>query len=488
MIARHRRVPIQLRYPFWRYLQLFRGPGRFLLDSAKDPERLGRWSFLGGEPHTLFLARMTPGQDPARGAAVEIHRFGEAPSVAHTVEDPFAALEATLGSFAMAPGDPEDPPLRAGAVGYISYEARAYLERLPRQAQDDLGLPILAFALVDWILVRDERTDRAWISAVGRGPDHPQAERALQAEIQRARACLAAFDAEPLPPLPLLPVPRPIAVRPGFDAAGYREQVEQVQEHIRAGDVFEVCLTQRMEAPAPRDPWALYAALRQENPAPFAGYFELEELSLVSASPERFLRLDRQRRAQSRPIKGTRARAAEATADRAAAEDLGRSEKDRAEHLMIVDLVRSDLGRVCAVGSVEVPELCRIEAYATVFQMVSTVQGRLRPERSAIDLIRACFPGGSMTGAPKIEAMKIIDALEPVARGPYAGAFGFIDFDQSFDLSMVIRTLVLAQGRATFGVGGAVVLDSDPAAEHQESLDKARASIAALGRVPEEPR
>ncbi len=268
--------------------------------------------------------------------------------------------------------------------------------------------------------------------------------------------------------------------RAHFTKDEYCAAVQQCRDHIFAGDVFEVCLTQQMEMDLPGDPWELFGILRDINPAPFASWLQFPGFQVASASPEKFLSLDSDRIAESRPIKGTRPRGANAEEDVRLRADLAGSAKDRAENVMIVDLVRNDLGRVAEIGSVTVPELQVIEQYATVFQMVSTVRARLRTDRDCFDLVRACFPGGSMTGAPKIEAMKIIDAIEPVKRGVYSGAIGYFDFDGTMDLSIVIRSIVCKDGRATFGVGGAVVADSDPAAEYQETLDKARALIAAV--------
>jgi anthranilate/para-aminobenzoate synthase component I len=228
---------------------------------------------------------------------------------------------------------------------------------------------------------------------------------------------------------------------------------------------------------------ALYRSLRRENPAPFAAYLELPDVCVVGSSPERFLKLAPDRGVESRPIKGTRPRGATPDRDAALAEALVTSPKDRAENLMIVDLVRNDLGRVCETGSVRVPELMQVEAYATVFQLVSTVVGRLRSDRDAVDLVRACFPPGSMTGAPKIAAMRIAGALEPVRRGIYSGAIGYLDVRGGLDLSVVIRSLLVKAGRAYLHVGGAVVADSDPRAEYEETLDKARALRAALERA-----
>ncbi|MBE0565754.1 MAG: aminodeoxychorismate synthase component I, partial [Krumholzibacteria bacterium] len=274
-----------------------------------------------------------------------------------------------------------------------------------------------------------------------------------------------------------------LVVRAPWDRTAYAAAVERCRQHILAGDVFEVCLTQQLAADLPCAPWRLYEVLRAVNPAPFAAFVDAAQVQVVSASPERFLRLDRERRAESRPIKGTRPRGRDREEDEQLRRELATSAKDRAENIMIVDLVRSDLGRVCETGSVTVPELTAVESYATVHQLVSTVQGRLRADLDAVDLVRACFPGGSMTGAPKIAAMGVIDAEEPAARGVYSGALGYLDRRGAMDLSIVIRTLVCAGKLATFGVGGAVTADSDPDAEYQEAMDKGRAMVEALGRV-----
>lgn len=276
-------------------------------------------------------------------------------------------------------------------------------------------------------------------------------------------------------------------MRATFSEAEYCAAVEQCRQAILAGRVFEVCMTQRLEMELAGSGWDLYQVLRHINPAPFASYLRLPGFEMAGASPERFLRLGMDRTAESRPIKGTRPRGEDPLADARLHDELRDSEKDRAENVMIVDLVRSDLGRVCDVGSVKVPRLCAVEPHATVHQLVSTVCGRLRPELDALDLVQACFPGGSMTGAPKIEAMKLIDEIEPRARGIYSGALGYWDRRGGMDLAIVIRTIVCAGGKACFGVGGAVTADSDPRAEYQESLDKARALIAAVRLLATEP-
>jgi aminodeoxychorismate synthase component I len=265
-----------------------------------------------------------------------------------------------------------------------------------------------------------------------------------------------------------------------FDEAQYMDAVRKAREHIFAGDVFEVCLTHRFESDFAADAFDLYTELRRINPAPFASYLNLPGVKIVSSSPERFLRLERDRKCTSRPIKGTRPRGQTPGEDQALHQDLLSSTKDRAENMMIVDLVRNDFGRVCEVGTVDVSELMIIEKYATVFQMVSTIVGKLEEGKDGLDLVQACFPGGSMTGAPKIEAMTIIDALEPVKRGIYSGSIGYLDFSGNLDLNIVIRTILVKDGKAYFQVGGAVVADSDPRGEYLETLDKARALVRAL--------
>jgi aminodeoxychorismate synthase component I len=269
-----------------------------------------------------------------------------------------------------------------------------------------------------------------------------------------------------------------------FDEQSYCQAVERIKDHIVAGDIYQACMTQQFRSPLEGgDAWDLYCELRELNPAPFASFLQTPNFSVVSASPERYLSVDAKGRAESRPIKGTRPRGATPDADAALRNELALSIKDRAENVMIVDLVRNDFGRVCQFQSVHVAELMAIEPYATVFQMVSTIRGQLAGHYDSLDLVRASFPGGSMTGAPKIEAMKILDQLEPGRRGIYSGAIGYLDFGGSLDLNIVIRSFVIEQDECCYGAGGAVVADSDPRAEYLESLDKIRALQHALEQL-----
>jgi para-aminobenzoate synthetase component 1 len=390
---------------------------------------------------------------------------------------PLDVLQSLLPPPPSAGDDPHFPFL-GGAVGYFGYELAAGFEPVTLRALDDLELPDLCWIFVDRLLAFDHLEGR--ICSIGLGF-------AADADLARERAKRAA--ARPLPsPAPRSPPGRRAAPADGsacFDEASYLKAIVRAKEQIEAGDVYQVCLTRRSDLVFAGDPWRLYQRLRERNPAPFAAYFDLGDVTLLSCSPERFLSLSSDRWVESRPIKGTRPRGDDPVSDRAEQEALRISEKDRAENLMIVDLVRNDLGRVCETGSVHVPELMLIESYATVFQMVSTVRGRLRSDRDVFDLVRAAFPPGSMTGAPKLAAMAILDRLEPVRRGIYSGALGFLDLRGGTGLSVVIRTVFLKDDRAYVHSGGGIVADSRPAAEWRETEDKARILLAAIAAAPE---
>ncbi len=472
--------------PFWRLVEACRGSGRtgpWLLDSALDGSRLGRYSYLGPGADVLFEARRRPdgladvcttaGEDEERLAGV----------------DPFAALSAwrrrwRLPDEAFA-GRPA--PFVHGAVGWIGYEAGHCLENYPDTGVDDLGLPDIRFGVQDAVLIRDHAAGETWLSVVGRGRDEARARAAATQLHERVRGRLDAWSPGPDPAAGLATPPGGFLPRPAVDEATYLAKIRAIQRDIRDGRVFECCLTNKFEQAFAADPWTLYAVLRRDNPAPFAGFLSHTDATVISSSPERFLRLDDQGLLETRPIKGTRPRGVDPAEDARLRDELAASIKDRAENVMIVDLARNDLGRVSETGSVHVSGLCEVEGYATVWQLVSTVRGRLREGLDGIDAVRACFPGGSMTGAPKIEAMRMIDELEPHARGIYAGAIGWLESTGALDLNIVIRTIVAKDGRAVYGSGGAVTADSDPAAEWQESLDKVRALARAIATVNGRP-
>ncbi|HVP30244.1 MAG TPA: aminodeoxychorismate synthase component I [Myxococcota bacterium] len=462
--------------------ELLRGDALpWLLESALPDARLGRFSFCGSDPWLVVRAK-------GRRLRFERRREVGAPLRALARGAPLEALRPLL-----SPRPPDvagAPPFAAGLVGFLGHELAARLEpSVSFHAEDDLGLPDLAFLAVDRVLALEHATGRVVATGYGVGPSESAArERAEGAADALAGRVAPAWRATPERVVP----PPGRATRPStcvsarFDESRYAKVVAAAKERIAAGDVYQVCLTHRLEAPFRGDPWRLYLALRRETPAPFASYLELPEAALVGASPERFLRVGPDGEIETRPMKGTRPRGATPEDDARLRRELLESPKDRAENVMIVDLARHDLGRVCVTGSVSVPELCAIESYATVHQLVSTVRGTLPPEADALDAVAAAFPPGSMTGAPKLAALRILDALEPVRRGPYGGAVGYLDVRGRADLAVAIRGAIVREGRVYAGVGGGIVADSEPAAEWRESLDKARALVAALAEAERE--
>jgi para-aminobenzoate synthetase component 1 len=449
---------------------LARRPGFWWLDSALVDPRLGRFSFAGAEPWAVQRAFGSRSLLEVRRARHEGERTGCSSAFA----DPLAALRALLLP-APAPDEPPLPvPFAGGALVALAYELGA-----PARAARDLALPDLTALGVDRLYAFDHLERRGFALAVGVAASAAAARR--RAEQEAAALAGALPDGAP-PPAPRARE-RALAFASAFDAERHAKAVAEIRARIAAGDVYQACLTHRLEAPFTGDAFALAGALRTLNPAPFACLLALPDATLVGSSPERFLRVGAGRWAESRPIKGTRPRGADPGEDRRRSRALAESAKDRAENLMIVDLVRNDLGRVCEVGSVHVPELFAIEPYQTVFQLVSTVRGRLARGADALDAVRAAFPPGSMTGAPKLAAMELLARLEPVPRGLYAGAAGYLDLRGGCDLAVTIRSIVLRGGRAFVHTGGGIVADSEPAAEWREAADKARALLAALRRA-----
>jgi para-aminobenzoate synthetase component 1 len=377
---------------------------------------------------------------------------------------PFELVREQLGDVVTgAPG----LPFAGGAVGYFGYDLGRRLERIPSIAAADIAMPDLAIGLYDWAVVVDHAARRTWL--VGNGRDAQT--------FARWPELVARLSAEPPPePQPFRVLRSP---QPNLDRAQYATAFRAIQEHIRRGDCYQVNLTQRFEAQAEGDAWHAYLRLREINPAPFAAYLDLPDGKIVCSSPERFLRL-RDGHVETKPIKGTRPRSKDPAQDRALADELRSSSKDRAENVMIVDLLRNDLGKCCVPGSVRASKLFDVESFASVHQLVSTVEGRLVPGKHALDLVAACFPGGSITGAPKVAAMKIIEELEPQRRSIYCGSIGYIGFDGNMDLNIAIRTLVQRGDRVYTWAGGGVVADSKVDAEYQESLDKAAAMLAVM--------
>jgi para-aminobenzoate synthetase component 1 len=457
-------------------------PFLLFLDSASDPSHLGRHSFLAADPPTAVRAKGRLAQELVDGGWMRV------------AADPLAHARALLAPHAQAP-IAGLPPFQGGVAGYVGYDWGATLERVPRARYDDLAVPDVLLGLYDWVIAWDHPAGRAWLISTGL-PDTGAArsrraarrlafvrERLARSPPTRsgevARRRPARFE-HAAPAAPSYPVPDAPGVRSNFPRAGYLDAVARVIEYIRAGDIFQANLSQRLEAPLDGTPLQLYRRLRACNPAPFAAFLDCGGLAVASSSPERFLRVAPGGQVETRPIKGTRPRGLGPEHDAALALALAESEKDRAENVMIVDLLRNDLSRVCRPGTVRVPELFALEQYATVHHLVSTVVGELEPEHDAVDLLRAAFPGGSITGAPKVRAMQIIAELEPTQRAVYCGAIGYLSTSGALDTSIVIRTCLVRGRDVYFQVGGGIVADSDPEQEYRETLDKARGLIAAL--------
>ena len=464
-------------------------PYLLFLDSARDPGRLGRYSFLSADPALVVHGK------GSHASVLDTRTGAETPLNTHAL----AGVRELLAPHLTQP-IPALPPFQGGAAGYLAYDWGAVLERLPSPRYDDLAIPDVIFPIYDWVIAWDHLEHHAWL--ISTGLPETGTEKVQRCEI-RFRDILAKLGSyslstevlsplppKPAPPHPLEPAPSyPVSdtalpahldLRSSFTHRGYLDALTRVREYIVAGDIFQANLSQRFEAPLTESPWALYLRLRSINPAPFAAFLDFGAVTVMSASPERFLSLDTARQIEARPIKGTRPRGVYPAHDAALGRALQESIKDRAENLMIVDLMRNDLSRVSLPGSVRVPELFALERYATVHHLVSTVTGTLEPGRDAIDLLCATFPGGSITGAPKVRAMEIIAELEPSRRGVYCGSIGYISVTGVMDTSIVIRTYQAVHGRVYFSAGGGIVADSDPEQEYRETFDKARALIRAL--------
>ncbi len=430
------------------------------LDSAAPAGGRGRYSYIATDPYRAITAGERVALDGVECAG-----------------DPFTVLERELAGRGAITA-PDLPPFQGGAAGFLGYELARHLERLPAPARTGLDVKDMVVGLFDTVIAFDTHAGRAWIVAAdGAGaepPNRPPPEARIQTMLTRLNGAAA-----------VLPEPDwrvRGAWRPEVSRARYQAMVRRAVEYIRAGDIFQANVTQRIigRRPAGLDPFTLYRRLRSLSPAPFAAFVNTGRASILSASPERFLRLGAEGDVDTRPIKGTRPRGRGRRQDRGLAAALLASEKDRAENLMIVDLLRNDLSRVCRIGSVTMRELCALESFANVHHLVSEVRGRLDVGTGAVDLLRAAFPGGSVTGAPKIRAIEIINELEPARRGPYCGAIAWLGFDGAMEASIVIRTMVMRGDDIVAQAGGGIVADSEPADEYAESMDKAGALLQSL--------
>ncbi|MEA2001992.1 MAG: anthranilate synthase component I [Actinomycetota bacterium] len=444
-------------------------PG-FLLESVEGGERWARWSFIGGRPEFTLVAR--------DGVTTASGRAGEVPQ-----GNPLEVLEIVVGGLTVPTaaelGYPDDhPPLHSGAVGYLAYDAVRYIEHLPNRPEDDRGLPEMMWQFFGLLAAVDRfRETVHLIRNVFVGEDPAAAYDAAVADLAQAATRLtgaSSYNPRSRPAFESQPAARPNMTRNDFEAA-----VARAKEHILGGDAFQIVPSIRLEVDLGTDAFLVYRSLRLVNPSPFMFFLRHEDMAIVGSSPELMVRA-RNGVVTSRPIAGTRPRGQTLLEDEEMEKELLADPKERAEHVMLIDLARNDLGRVCEFGSVQIDDLMVIERYSHVMHIVSGVSGRLRSEVGPVDVLRATFPHGTVSGAPKVRAMEIIDDLEPTARGPYAGAVGYIDFSGNLDTAIALRTMVAANGKAWVQAGAGVVADSDPAAEYTECLNKAAAVLAAI--------
>ncbi len=459
-------LPADLETPISAFLKV-RGAGEaFLLESVEGGERIGRFSFLGAGPMVRVVAH---------GSEVAVRRNGRTET---STGDVLEVTRELLRRYQAVP-DPTLARFSGGAVGYFGYDLARLWERLPARPPDDLGLPDCYLVVADTVVIFDHvrHTMKIVANALVDG-DGGAAYRAAVEKVEQLYERLRA---------PLSTANGGGSVRPvldtGMPVASFLGAVERAKEYIRAGDIFQVVLSRRFSAEIPGvDPLDIYRALRTVNPSPYMFFLDFEGVKVIGTSPELLVRLEG-REVETRPLAGTRPRGATDEEDVALEAALLADEKERAEHVMLVDLGRNDLGRVCEYGTVRVPDLMSVERFSHVMHIVSDVRGRLRPGLDAIDVFRACFPAGTLTGAPKVRAMEIIDELEPLARGPYGGAVGYLGFSGNMDTAITIRTIVVAGDRAYVQAGAGIVADSVPEREYVETVNKAKSLVRAIERV-----
>ena len=445
----------------------------FLLESAEEDERFGRYSFLGfGPKRTLSY----------KGGVYTVVDSDGVREVA--AKDPFRGLAEIVGKKSVAPL-PNLPAFVGGAVGYFSYDAVRYLEKLPDAPPDDLDVPEAYFAVTDTLIVFDHFRHKVLVISLVDATDLRDVEgEGFAAAYRRAADDIARVAERLAAPAVRRPLPEgnggALEIQSNFTREGYEQAVERAKEYIRAGDVFQVVPSQRFHAEiGDMDPFLLYRGLRTVNPSPYMTYLKMGEMTLVGASPEPMVRVEG-RHALLHPLAGTRPRGATPEQDAALAEELLADAKERAEHVMLVDLGRNDLGRVSEIGSVKLENFMEIERFSHVMHIVSTVTGTLHEDYDALAALAAAFPAGTVSGAPKVRAMEIIDELEPTRRGPYAGAAGYYGIDGRLDTCITLRTALLKDGRAYFQAGAGIVADSVSSLEYEETLNKAGAMVRAL--------
>lgn len=481
--------PLYREIPYAEPVRIYEGYSRcrnsVLLESVKGPYNIARYSFISFDPYLDFTVK---------DGEVRIREFSSGRS-SLSRRHPLERLKELMANYRQRPL-PELPPFQGGAIGLLCYDFVRYIENIPKKAVDDLHIPDAHFLMVDRVIAFDHRQQRSWIvvspgaaqtglgyrgiSDIDWNSAYEEGEYVIEQVVRTIRDPEHAGLSETSSPAEERPPRVRPAIRYEMSQQRYMDMVKRAKEYIAAGDIFQANLSQRISALlGDRSPWEIYKVLRGINPSPFAAYADFGDYQIVSSSPERLIRIV-DNIIDTRPIAGTRPRGRDLTEDEAMRSELLLNEKERAEHIMLIDLERNDLGRVSESGSVVVDELMITEDYSHVIHIVSNVRGRLQEGKTAFDAIRAAFPGGTITGVPKVRCMEIIDELEPLARGPYTGSLGYIGFSGDLDLNIIIRTFVVKGGTAYVQAGAGIVADSDPEREYYETLKKAEALIRTL--------
>ncbi|MHB1420179.1 MAG: anthranilate synthase component I [Bacillota bacterium] len=467
---------VDLDTPISIYKKVSKGDYTYLLESVDGGETVARYSFIGLRPLLILTSS---------GNRLFIQ---EGSTRRSELGNPLYKIGEILASYAVEP-QPGLPRFFGGAVGYFGYDLVRHVETLPMQAEDDLHLPDSYLVITEVVLIYDHVERRLKVVVLSRPGDNPRL--AYEKALESIAAIESDLSREVYDPLGRRVEENsqelPLDFRSNISQERFMQDVEKAKEYIAAGDIFQVVLSQRLEAPVSCPPFEIYRVLRRLNPSPYMYYLNFGDLQVVGSSPEMLVRVEGSV-VLNHPIAGTRKRGRDAEEDREMELDLVADEKERAEHLMLVDLARNDVGRISAYGSVTVPQFMEVERYSHVMHMVTTVQGELAPGVNAYDALLACFPAGTVSGAPKVRAMEIIEELEPTRRGPYAGAIGYLGFNGSLDTCITIRTMIVHQGKAYVQAGAGIVADSVPEKEYQETLSKASALLAALHQAEKQYR
>lgn len=475
LIPVFREITADTETPVSLFKKLAKGPESFLLESVEGGERWGRYSFIGHRPKLLIKVW---------GEQVEVIRDNGQPEQLRT--NAFTYLRNLMKGY-RALSMTGLPRFYGGLVGYMSYDMVRFFERLPDSKPDDVGMPDAVFMLPEQVIIYDNLTQTIKVVVTCHVPDDINSSDAYDHAVQQIEETEELLHAS----IPSHPTPtgtRPeLNLIPNMDREEFERIVDRAKDYIEQGEAIQVVLSQRFHTDLPVNPFEIYRALRRVNPSPYMYYLQINDEIVIGASPEVLVRLENGRVAL-RPIAGTRPRGEDAEGDLRLEKELRADAKEQAEHVMLVDLGRNDVGRVAAVGTVEVKDLMVVERYSHVMHLVSHVEGNLAPGFDMFDVLRACFPAGTVSGAPKVRAMEIIDELEPTRRGLYAGAVGYFGFSGNMDFCIAIRTLLVRDGRVYLQVGAGIVADSDPAREYEETVNKGKALVKALEMASNERR